>query len=116
MSTTLGGTTLPNVLFPTPREQVFTGVHEESHNGTTITDYTNQKWKWTIRLANLTEAQFTTVIAKIQTTGSQSFSPPETASSFTVEVLQDTVRVETIPFGDDAAALYYVEFQVEEVS
>lgn len=116
MTTTLGGLTLPDPLFPTPREQVFVGVHEESHNGTTITDYTNQKWKWTLHFANLTEAQYTTLIAKAQTTSSQSFSPPESASSYTVVVLQDTIRVETIPFGDGATARYMVEFQVEEAA
>lgn len=114
MATTFSGSTVADPITPISKNQVLQGEQRRMHDGTLHTVFTAIKWRWTLEWDLLTEAERDAVYLAVQTTGSQSFSPPETASTFTVVVLQDTYRETPQAIAEGASVVYGIEFDVEE--
>ena len=114
MTTTLGGVTLADPIYPTPKRFAFVGVQENSHNGTLLTDWTARKWRWTLEWKLLTQAQYDVILARALVTDGQSFSPPEITTTYTVVVIQESVEVSSYLNGN--ATNYDLKFEVEVAS
>lgn len=108
---TLGGTTLTN-LTQSDASEVFVGKQEQSHNGTTLTDYTNIKLAFSLKCELLTEAQRDAIKTKADVVTSQTFVDVD-GNSYTTVVRRGTWRDTRLP-GGTGNPLYSVEFELEE--
>jgi hypothetical protein len=114
VTTTLGGVTLRDPDSPLEIYRVFTGVQVEAHDGTLLTDYTNEKLGWRLHWTLLTSAERGTIVTRAEVRTSQTFKPPHTSTTYTVFVKVDTLKEKPVYMGTETR--YEVSFDVEEES
>uniref|UniRef100_A0A6M3LAS3 Uncharacterized protein n=1 Tax=viral metagenome TaxID=1070528 RepID=A0A6M3LAS3_9ZZZZ len=100
MSTTLGGTTLPNVngeCVPS----IDGVVVQKRMADDTLRTYSsgNTKYQWSISWKSLSETDKNTIVGKCTTYAAQSFSPPDTSSSYSVQVVPGTLSTPLVKGG-----------------
>lgn len=118
MSTTLGGTTLPNPAAGVEgcsREAVGEGGLLELADGSVLYDYTVTRYRWQLHWVGMTGAELTTIATKALVKTSQAFSPPDEAGSYTVYVVPNSFKHTSFETGS-GTSYYNVDLAVEEVS
>lgn len=114
MATTLGGVTLA-----TPAEDGGVritardlGTEMDMADGSLRYDHIGTRRHWALRWRGVTSAQRDSLWARYGVRTTQAFSPPESASSYTVIVIRDTWEEESVTSG--GTYYYDVGFEIEE--
>jgi hypothetical protein len=118
MATTLGGVTLVD---PNYEREGYTLELEDigelniMADGSAVYDYVDTLYTFTLSWNAITEAQKNAIRTRYLVKSSQAFSPPDSASSYTVFVMPNTWRESYLEDGDGTRR-YYCEMRLREAS
>lgn len=102
MSTTLyrvgeASVTVRDPGVPVRKERVRVQSQKRTLDGSLKQHIADVKWRWSLLWELLSTSQYNTLITELDREQSMTFSPPDTASSYTVAIMD--VRVIDNPFG-----------------
>ena len=118
MSTTLGGTTLPNPIVDLEghgADLVDVGVLLEMANGSLVHDYVSSRYRFHLTWRAISAANFATIQTKALVKTAQTYSPPESATEYSVFVVPGSFKWKSREIGT-STPYYDVELTLEEVS
>jgi len=116
MATTLGGTTLAEPAYGHDgciRTVVDVVAQHELLSGDLAVDYTGYRWRWSLRWQGITTTERNTIRGKYLVRTTQTFSPPDTATEYTVLVVPNSWRDSYIE-GGDGTQYWDCEMEVEK--
>ena len=117
MATTLGGTTLADPLYDHDGyglEHIDVGAAHEMADGSTVYDYVGTRYRFPLKWQHITAAQKSAIATKALVKTSQAFSPPDSATSYTVRVVPNTWRESYVTDGGGTAR-YNCQLTLETV-
>lgn len=113
MATTLGGTTLSDAIFECHEVEAPTAYQRRMGDGTLKTDHAdNSKRRWSLNWRVISQSDVDTILTEYADTASQVFSPPDTATTYTVFVVRGSLSQPRQMMG--STARWNLGFQVEE--
>ena len=118
MATTLGGITLASPSYEREgytRQAMDVGVMHEMADGSAVYDSITTKYRFRLSWVGITEAERNAIQTRYEVKTSQAFSPPDTASSYTVFVVPNSFQDSYLEDGT-ATRRYWCQLELAEAS
>ena len=118
MSTTLGGTTLPDPIADLEghgADSVDIGAMNEMADGSVVYDHISSRYRFHLAWRAISAANFATIQTKALVKTAQTYSPPESATTYSVFVVPGSFKYKSREIGT-STPYYDVELSLVEVS
>ena len=118
MATTLGGTTLADPLYDHDGyglEHIDVGAAHEMADGSTVYDYVGTRYRFPLKWQHITAAEALVIRTRALEKGSQTFSPPDATTTYTVRVIPNTYKQTYVEDGGGTER-YNCELTLETVA
>lgn len=116
MSTIINGAVVADPIVPTTKKPFMAKNSLRTLAGNLLTDNISSgiRWEWDVEWKNLTQSEYDTLISQLLALGTVSFSPPESAGSFTVFIDPKQINVSMTTPDEGATVRYDVKANMKE--